>query len=73
MPTSLEACRLAMLVIGIAAIPVALLIEWMLPSSRSRRQAQVSLPTPTPIRPPTGKSRILRATTLREFWGRHLR
>jgi hypothetical protein len=50
-PASLEACRLLMLAIGLVAIPVALLIEWLRPQpwSRSRTQTpdQKVVVTPT--------------------------
>lgn len=69
MNLSLEECRLAMIIVGLAAIPVALLIEWVLPSSTERQRVRRPTPTPLANRPPPAKTRTLRATTLHDFRG----
>ena len=52
MPTSLEDCRLLMLAMGLGAIPLALFIEWLIPSSsvHPRKRASNSSPSDQPQR-----------------------
>lgn len=57
MPTSLEACRLLMIVLGLAAIPLALVIEWLYlwASSRSRSRLRRKIQEPPVVVSPTAR------------------
>jgi len=64
MPTSLETCRLLMLAIGLVAIPLALLIEWLRPWSTSRSRGQTPI-QPVDVMPKADRKRFVVKVTPR--------